>query len=734
MGIVLISLSSSCAIQLISHEIGENIAQNVRILEQSEHTETLAETISDNLIPAFVFLHSLDVEVTRHVYEFELYILDFDRSASFLVISLDALQSNFTNLPEVSKYFSTSDRNELKEIVDVFIDITNEALENRSPNKLLQLLEDSEDILSEFREQLDKRRSKLNIAVQGLGGSIKQDLYDARQNLSLQKNMLQELNRLIVYGLILLVAFIILTTTVLFRSLHRRLNAVAKYAHSISNGKYLSTIDFVSSDKLGEMATSVSQMGNSMAAMIGELEDKANKAKRAARTAKRLAYYDTLTGLPNRYNFLEASESAIVEAIRLEENVAFAYMDLDGFKKVNDSFGHDIGDKLLCSVADRLTHCLREDDAIARSVSDTPVVVPSRLGGDEFTFLIKRLHDQREAKKIAWRIHDALIKPFLVGDQKLFITPSIGVAVFPRDGVTVNELLKNADIAMYQAKEKGRNTVKLFTSEIGKSQEERITMERDLAHALEREEMGIHYQAKVDLNSGRIVGAEALLRWDRPQYGMVSPLDFIPLAEETGVIIQIGNWVLREVCGQIISWKSQDIDPVPIAVNVSAKQFTDANLTSMVRDCIGMSDICVGNIEIELTESILMADTDLAVNTLTELKKMDVRTSMDDFGTGYSSLSYLKRFPLGALKIDRSFVRDIKTDVEDAAIVKAILAMSQSLGLKVIAEGVENEYQVKYLRKHGCQEAQGYFFSKPIPSQEFTNLLRRGNITIASVA
>ena len=732
LSVLLIALGSITSLRSITHEIDKNIAQNNVTLEQSEHTEHASQEIADSVIPAFTFLHSLNVVVSRHVMEFELYILDFDRDQKLLVDSLSVLETVFSRYPENSQYFSEFDRRELKEIVDVFVDITNEALEVRSPNKLFQLLADSEDIFADFQTQLNRRRSVLDKAVKLLSSDIKQDLHETRSSLLLQQNMLQNLDNYITWGTVLLILFLLLVTILLFRSLHRRLDAVAEYAHSISKGNYLSTIDFTSSDKIGEMAESVCHMGGSMAALVEELENRAEIAKRAERTAKRLAYYDSLTGLPNRHNFVESSESAIAEAYRLEKNVAIVYMDLDDFKKVNDSFGHNVGDSLLCAVADRLTHCVREGDTIARSVSDPMVIIPSRLGGDEFTLLIKQLDNPSEAKKVACRIHETLSRPYQIDDQKLSITPSMGVAVFPGDGITVSQLLKNADMAMYQAKDMGRNTVKCFNAEIGEHQAKKLTLERDLSRALEHEELSVHYQAKVDLSSGRIVGAEALLRWEHPQRGVISPMEFIPLAEENGLIVPIGNWVLRKVCSQLVQWQSEDIDPVPIAVNVSARQFTHGNLISLVRDCMGIADVCLGNIEIELTESILMTDTELAVDTLNDLMKMGVKTSLDDFGTGYSSLSYLKLFPLNALKIDRSFVRDIQTDAEDAVIVKAILALSKSLDLKVIAEGVENEFQVNFLKKHGCHEAQGYLFSKPVSTQEFTALLMQG--AIASVA
>ncbi len=734
LGILFIAVIGITITLYIAYEIEKNTAHNKDVLERITHVEVKAVLISGRFLPAFKALHTLDVTATRHVLEFELYVLDFDRDQGLLVASLSRLETAFEKIPKKLQNVAVIEREELEEIMGVFTDITHEALEIRSPNKLFQLLEDSEDVFSEFRAQLDRTRNGFDHAVSELSEAIIQDLQNSRENMTLQQTMLKRLENVSRWGLSFLILFVLFVTILLFHILQHRLNIVAKYAHSIAEGQYTSTIDFTSSDNIGGMAESVGHMGSSMAALVKELENKAAIADRLARETKRLAYYDALTGLPNRQHFIEELEFSIEKAQKTEEMFAVAYLDLDDFKKVNDSYGHSMGDQLLCAVADRLMQNVRDDDAIARSVSDRdpPVLFPSRLGGDEFTFLIKRVHDRGEAEIIARRILCALVRPYQLDNREISITPSIGVAVFPSDGTTVSELLKNSDMAMYQAKESGRNNIKLFNAKISNQQLRRIGLERDLTKALEREELNVHYQAKIDLNSCKIVGAEALLRWQHPQRGMVSPVEFIPLAEDSGMIVPIGNWVLQQACNQIVQWQSKNIAPVPIAVNVSAKQFVRSDMVSVVSDCIGIAGICPEYIELELTESSLMEDTVLMVDTLSKLQKIGIMANLDDFGTGYSSLSYLKRFPLSTLKIDRSFVRDIETNVEDAAIVKAILAMSNSLGLKVIAEGVETESQASFLKKHGCQEAQGYLYSKPLPAHAFTDFLMQG--TTASVA
>ena len=731
-GIAFIAALGITTIRYISSEIEQNTLHNRTILERSKHIEIEASRISNQVLPAYQSLHSLDISVNRHVAEFELYVLDVDRDRKLLADTLSRIEHAFDAFPDTSPDYSVLDRSRLEEVVGVFIDITHEAMEVQSPNMLLQLLMDSEDIFAEFRAELDKARDTLDQAVDMLGVNITKDLQDNRENLSLQQKMLRHLEETSRWGLSLLGLTVLLVAVVLFRGLQRRLTAVAEYAHSIAAGDYSSSITLISRDKIGDMAESVSHMGSTMAALIGELGQKAEIAKCSAREARRLAYYDSLTGLPNRQHFIEKLESALRRAGHAEEKVAVAYLDLDGFKKINDSYGHGIGDQLLCAVADRLTHSIRDHDTAARNVADVPALLPSRLGGDEFTFLIDRIRSRGEAEKISRRILNVLIAPYHFEERDLTVTPSIGVAVYPDDASTVDELLKHSDMAMYQAKESGRNTIKLFNAELSKRQFQKIILERDLSKALERGELTLHYQAKVDLHSRQIVGAEALLRWQHPQRGMVPPADFIPLAEESGLILPIGDWVIQQACDQLLQWQSDQVVPVPIAINISAKQFARGNLPAKIKTVMEKAGISAVYLELELTESILMQDTKQTIDALNALGDLGVRISLDDFGTGYSSLSYLKRFPLNTLKIDRSFVQDIETDTDDVTIIKAILALSNSLGLKAIAEGVESKAQEAFLRKHGCQEAQGYLFSKPIPAREFSALLVQGKS--ASVA
>lgn len=723
-GLLLLFLSGLGVVLYIGYEIDNNTRHNETVLELAEHIEQEARLVSIDLLPAFQALHSLDLAVSKHLAEFQFYTLDADRDPTLLRDTLSSLQFAFVQLQQdAPTAIAAADRAALEELIGVLVDITREGLDIESPNQLVQLLSDSEDVINEYVKQVRDIRLKLDSTVVAQGEDISLDMGIAKQNLTEQKSLLSRLKYATIGSLTLMLLFLISVTVLLFRILQNRLSAVADYASAISDGEYTAMIRCVSPDRIGDMANSVAHMGARMAALVKDAELKADTAVRAQKAALKLANFDTLTNLPNRKHFFDILESTIDEARRLQEKVAVAYLDLDDFKKVNDTFGHAVGDELLCAVATRLRHSVRESDLMDCGGDDVPSPKLSRLGGDEFTFLMARLHDKGEAQKIACRVLDALARPYVVSGREFTITPSLGVAMFPDDGTTVEELLRNADMAMYRAKDRGRNNVALYSREIGEDQRQRLLLERDLAKAVERGELGVHYQPKVDLQSRRIIGAEALLRWNHPQRGPVSPGDFIPLAEESGLIVPIGNWVLQQVCEQLAYWRGIGIDPVPIAVNVSGKQLTSGNLVGMVSECLEASCIPAGLIQLELTESILMNDTELAIVTLKSLRAMEVRTSLDDFGTGYSSLSYLKRFCLSELKIDRSFVNDIETDADDAAIVKAILGLAESLGLNVVAEGIENKNQMEYLKKRGCQIGQGFLFGRPMPADDLEQLL-----------
>jgi diguanylate cyclase (GGDEF)-like protein/PAS domain S-box-containing protein len=434
--------------------------------------------------------------------------------------------------------------------------------------------------------------------------------------------------------------------------------------------------------------------------------------RRAEEQVKHLAFHDTLTGLPNRLLFNDRLDMAVVQAHRTQQRLATLFLDLDRFKVINDSLGHSVGDELLRRVAERVTDCIREGDTVAR------------LGGDEFTVLVPSLSREEDAAKIAQKILEAVRLPFFIDERELFVTTSIGAAIYPTDGTDAETLLRNADTAMYRAKDQGRDNYQLYTPAMNSKALEQLSLESRLRQALHNDELVLHYQPLIDLRTGQIRGAEALLRWRHPTLGLIPPGQFIPLAELSGLIVPIGQWVLRTACAQVRSWHQMGYPNLTMAVNLSSRQFQQTDLVHQVTEALELSQLPAGALDLEITESNAMQNAEISISTLGHLKNLGVSLSMDDFGTGYSSLNYLKRFPIDRIKIDQSFVRDITEDADDAAIATAMIAMAHSLQLSVVAEGVETEEQLIFLRQHLCDEMQGFLFSKPIPPEKFEELLR----------
>jgi diguanylate cyclase (GGDEF)-like protein/PAS domain S-box-containing protein len=427
-----------------------------------------------------------------------------------------------------------------------------------------------------------------------------------------------------------------------------------------------------------------------------------------------LAQFDTLTGLPNRSLFLDRFGQTLTQAARSDWLVGVLFVDLDRFKIVNDTLGHGVGDQLLVQVAQRLSHCVRTADTVGR------------LGGDEFAFVLPDLARADDAGLVAEKVVAQLARPFELDGQEVYVSASIGIAIYPGDGDDPDVLLRNADTAMYRTKEAGRASYQFYRPQMNERAAERLKLESQLRGALERGEFVLHYQPKVGLDSGEISGFEALLRWQHPVRGLVPPLEFISILEDTGLIVPVGEWVVRSVCAQLLQWQRDGVPLRPVAVNLSARQFQQADLGSVVAAIIADAGIEPGLLEFELTESMLMNDPEAAVRTLQRMRTWGVRLAVDDFGTGYSSLAYLKRFPLDALKIDRAFIRDITTDPDDAAITQAIIGLAHSMKLTVVAEGVESLAQLAFLRARGCDEMQGYYFARPLPAAECTQALRSG--------
>ena len=457
--------------------------------------------------------------------------------------------------------------------------------------------------------------------------------------------------------------------------------------------------------------------------VIGTAQD-ITERKQAERAIHQLAYYDSLTGLANRVLFKDRLSNAISFAARHQQHLATLFIDLDRFKIINDTLGHTVGDLLLTHVAERLSDSVRQSDSVSRHADHEPMHALARLGGDEFTILLTALPQPEDAGRVARRILDSLAHPFSIEGHEIFISASIGISIFPSDGSTVEALLKNADTAMYHAKEQGRNNCQFYSSGLNAAAAERLDLENELRRALEREEFVVFYQPKLNIHSRRILGAEALVRWKHPKRGLVPPGVFLNAAIDTGLIRSMDEWVLREACRQVKAWEKAGLPAITISANVSNSLFHGRTLPTTVADALRDSGLNPAQLELELTESIAMRDVEASVTMLEGLRTMGVRLSIDDFGTGYSSLSYLQRFPLSRLKIDQSFVRDLLTNENNVKITRAIIAMAHSLNLAVLAEGVETEGQLARLREEGCDEVQGYLFSRPVCAEDFEKLLK----------
>jgi diguanylate cyclase (GGDEF)-like protein/PAS domain S-box-containing protein len=436
---------------------------------------------------------------------------------------------------------------------------------------------------------------------------------------------------------------------------------------------------------------------------------------RAEARIRYMADHDALTGLPNRALFRDRVQQAIAIAHREQKQVAVMFIDLDYFKHINDSLGHPIGDRLLQMVAVRLQRCVREGDSLAR------------LGGDEFVLSLPLHNGSNDATVVAGKALDALDQPFVVEGHHLHVGASIGISLYPEDGTDVESLMRTADTAMYHAKEKGRGNFQFFMPALNKAAQQRLLLTNALRQALTRNEFALYYQPQVDMETGKIFSAEALLRWHPKDKPPISPIEFIAIAEETGLILPIGEWVLREACRQLKQWHTLGYEDLVMAVNLSPRQFYQPDFEHMVRNILDAAQLPPAALDLEITEGILMQRSEDNVDTLNQLSGMGIKLSVDDFGTGYSSLAYLQRFPVNALKIDRSFVRGIGRDSNDTALVRAIISMAQSLRLQVLAEGVETSEQIDFLQAHGCYSAQGYYYSEPVSAEAFAEILQKQN-------
>jgi len=489
--------------------------------------------------------------------------------------------------------------------------------------------------------------------------------------------------------------------------------ALSRTSEQISRlGDYSIRAKVGASADIGMLSRAFNSMLDRIEKRESELEAEIAERKRVEARLDRLAHYDPVTQLNNRHFFNERLEAVINQARKFKKRTVLMFIDLDNFKTVNDTLGHDIGDELLRLVSRRLSETLRFGDVI------------SRIGGDEFAIILENVTQVSVASMVAEKCLATLGAPIRIQGNDIHIGASIGISLYPDDATNMHELLKYADTAMYHAKNNGKNAYRMFTSSMQEDARKRFTIDNNLRRALERNEFLLHYQPQVELHSGAICGVEALIRWTHPELGLISPTDFIPVAEDTGLIVPIGEWVLREACRELKRWHDEG-HRLRMAVNLSGRQLMEDNLVASVLGILVEAGVSPRWIELELTESMLMDASPDIMRRLHALRQAGIQLAIDDFGTGYSSMSYLKTFPVNSLKIDRSFVRDLPQNAEDAAITKAIIAMAKSLKMEVVAEGIETSEQNDFLRAHGCDKSQGYYYSRPVPAAQIVPLLRR---------
>ena len=506
---------------------------------------------------------------------------------------------------------------------------------------------------------------------------------------------------------------ILLISTFIFSILKmlliRPIQQLSHAASEIGRGQMLVTIDVDSNDEIGDLATTFREMGKS----LNNYHEQVHY----------VAYHDSLTGLPNRKMFKDYLTRAAAEALRHGRELSILFLDLDNFKRINDTMGHHAGDKLLKAFADRLSSCLRMSDVIAHPANEDAGELLARLAGDEFIILLPNTKGSGDSQKVASRIIESLKEPFSIDQQELHVSTSIGIALLPNDGVDSNELLKNADIAMYSAKKLGRNNYQYYSSDMNDNAVRKLLVENRLRRAVENNELELYFQPQMNLSTGLISGVESLLRWHDDQLGQISPEVFIPIAEEYGLIIPISEWVIHEACRKAREWHDKFHASITMSINISAVHFNGPDLESVIKESLSKTGLDPKYLELELTETSILQDPELATRTLIAFKKIGLQISLDDFGTGYSSLSYLTKLPIDKLKIDKSFIMNMKPDNKGMSIVSAIIAMAHSLNMMVIAEGVETTENMQLLRRMHCDMVQGYFIAHPMPAAEFEEMI-----------
>ena len=537
--------------------------------------------------------------------------------------------------------------------------------------------------LAEISREIERMHSQLNqIAALGI-----------------QRNMVSVL----VTTAVLMVLGIVMAVLV-SRSLIRPIRQLARYATQIGRGNYQLDIDIARADEIGDLADAFREMSMNLYRTTEEI--------------RYLAYHDALTSLPNRLLFKEHLEHVLAHAKRQNQMIGLLFVDLDDFKRINDTLGHDIGDALLRIFAERLSECVREEDYFGIQHRDSKDTNLARLGGDEFTILLSSIQSPLDAAIAARRILATAARPVVIGDQEIVVSASIGITIYPTDGTHADALLKNADMAMYHVKDRGKNGYQYFKETMNTAVSKNLMLENELRKAVKKEQFELYYQPIMAGHSERPIGVEALIRWHHPERGMVYPVEFIPVAEDTGSIIPIGEWVLKMACRQLRKWHLAGLPDIYVAVNISSVQIHKQDVARLVENTLEVTRLRAEHLHLELTETSIMHNEEEVATMLKKIKSLGVSIWMDDFGTGYSSLSYLRRFPIDGVKIDKDFIRDIMVDPDDMSLTSAIIAMARSLNLGVIAEGVENQDQLEWLRNKDCDGLQGYLLAKPMPAQE----------------
>ncbi|MEM7018640.1 MAG: EAL domain-containing protein [Pseudomonadota bacterium] len=651
----------------------------------------------------------------------------------FEYLNDNAFEFNEEEREILTEYFKVQDKLYLSKDLHARMLEFLPSINDRLPAPLIQKIQQQlESYYVDLPTRLDKPFTEFTDVHLTLAQPVMQN--EEKLGLLLVRSDLSAMNERITWYILIMLGIIagsallaFLLSTQLHRVISNPVLSLARLTKRVSSEKNYSlrAVGYKDKDELGTLYNGFNDMLSMIESRDEELAQYRNHLENtvALRTAelKKLnkqlsyqAYHDALTNLPNRAMFVKQVDQAIQHAQENGQDFAMLFLDLDNFKYINDSLGHSAGDRILQEVSKRLLTSTRQ-----------PQDIVARLGGDEFTILLRNVRDPVNVGVVAEKILKALSVPFRYHAHDLHVTTSIGISIYPEDGEDVGSLMRNADSSMYAAKQHGRNTYQFYTAGENQTSTDRLTMENKLRHALEYDELEVWYQPRFDLKQDRIVGAEALVRWQSPEFDLVPPAEFIPLAEDTGLIVPIGEWVLRRACSDSLRWLQDSDVPLHVSVNLSARQFAQEDLLPKVSDILLETGIQPGCLELELTESLIMPNAEETIETLGALKEMGVQISVDDFGTGYSSLSYLKRLPIDILKIDQSFIADLGEDSDDTALVTAIIAMAHKLKLTVVAEGVETQAQVDFLGQHLCDYAQGYLFGKPMRGSAFEEFLSR---------